>query len=222
MSVTEAGTVKLIGGRLCLDFVNAVGGRKGNQSGKRLRQDFGQIRADKLTEFLDLVMWSQHAGILTDKEARHLLREAKSRPTDAKSVFERGLRLREAIYRILKSLISGWKVEARDLDILNEELTIAQSHDRLVFTAGQVTWGWDGAQDALDRMLWLITQSAAELLTADELSKVRECGGEDCGWLFLDTSRNHSRQWCDMQDCGNLAKVRRFRSRLRAPQRENQ
>ncbi len=215
MSGTEAGTVKLIGGRLCLDFVNAVGGRNHHPSGKRLRQDYGQIRADKLLEYLDLVEWSRHAGILTDKEAKNLTRDAEQRPLEARQVFARGLRLREAIYRILKALVSGWKIDAADVDTLNQELTIAQSHDRLIITAGQFSWGWEGSRDALDRMLWVITQSAAELLTADEISRVRECGGEDCGWLFLDTSRNRSRQWCDMQDCGNLAKVRRFRTRQR-------
>ncbi len=218
MTVREAETVKLVGGRLCLDFVNAVGGRSSHPPGRPAGQDGLRIRADKLNEYPDLVAWSRHAGILTDQEARHLLREAERRPADAQVVFERGLGLREAIYRIFQSLISGRKIEVADLDTVNRELAVAQSHDRLIFTAGHFTWGWDGSRDALDRMLWVITQSAAELLTADELSKVRECGGEDCGWLFLDTSRNHSRQWCDMQDCGNLAKVRRFRSRLRAPQ----
>jgi predicted RNA-binding Zn ribbon-like protein len=218
MSGTDAGTVKLIGGRLCLDFVNAVGGRNHNLSEKRLPQDYGKIRADKLTQYLDLVVWSEHAGLLTDGEARLLVREAERRPAEAQAVFERGLRLREAIYRILKALLSGWKIAAADVAILNQELTIAQSHDRLMVTAGHFSWGWDGSRQALDRMLWVITQSAAELLTAEEISRVRECSGEDCGWLFLDTSRNRSRQWCDMQDCGNLAKVRRFRTR----QRQNQ
>jgi predicted RNA-binding Zn ribbon-like protein len=60
-----------------------------------------------------------------------------------------------------------------------------------------------------------VSGSAAELLTSTELARVRECGGENCGWMFLDNSRNHSRHWCDMQDCGNRAKVRRFRQRQR-------
>jgi len=71
-------------------------------------------------------------------------------------------------------------------------------------------------ETALDRMLWPIAQSAAEFLNAGDFSRLRECGGEECGWLFEDTSRNRSRQWCHMQDCGNLAKVRRFRTRLQS------
>jgi predicted RNA-binding Zn ribbon-like protein len=212
MSGTNAGSVKLVAGRLCLDFVNAVGGRS-SQAEKRPLKDFGEIRADKLNEYSDLVHWSEHAGVLTAAEARNLLREAEGRAGEAQAVFARALSLREAMYRIFKSLLAGWKVDAAEIETVNRELSIAQSHDHLVFSGGGFRWGWDGSREALDYMLWVITQSAAELLTSDELSRVRQCGGEACGWLFFDTSRNRSRQWCDMQDCGNLAKVRRFRTR---------
>jgi predicted RNA-binding Zn ribbon-like protein len=68
---------------------------------------------------------------------------------------------------------------------------------------------------ALDQMLWPIVRSTADLLTSGELERVRQCPGEECGWLFLDASRSGRRQWCDMAECGNLAKVRRFRERAR-------
>src|ERR671930_579256 len=63
------------------------------------------------------------------------------------------------------------------------------------------------ADDVLAPVVW----SAAELLTSGPLERVRECPGDDtCGWLFLDTSRNGSRRWCDMRTCGNRAKARRY------------
>ena len=61
-----------------------------------------------------------------------------------------------------------------------------------------------------------VASSAAELLTSAALEDTRECDSEGCGWLFLDTSRSRRRRWCDMRDCGNLAKVRRFRERRRS------
>src|SRR5258706_243420 len=67
-------------------------------------------------------------------------------------------------------------------------------------------------QAALDHLLGPIARSAANLLTRDELLyHVSHCGGDNCGWLFVDSSKNHSRRWCDMRDCGNRAKVRRHR-----------
>ncbi|MCB0153982.1 MAG: CGNR zinc finger domain-containing protein, partial [Anaerolineae bacterium] len=60
--------------------------------------------------------------------------------------------------------------------------------------------------------------SAAELLTSDRLNRVGQCAGESCGWLFLDTTRNHSRRWCEMEHCGNRAKAKRhYRRRTTRP-----
>ncbi len=64
-------------------------------------------------------------------------------------------------------------------------------------------------------MLWLIADAAAALLTSPRLALVRQCSGEECTWLFVDTSKNHRRRWCDMRDCGNRAKARRHYERVR-------
>jgi predicted RNA-binding Zn ribbon-like protein len=71
----------------------------------------------------------------------------------------------------------------------------------------------------MDAPLWGVTRSAADLLTSDtERPLVRECSAEDCHWLFLDTTRNRSRQWCSMKSCGNRQKARRHYQRVRSQQ----
>src|SRR5262245_5817814 len=102
---------------------------------------------------------------------------------------------------------------AYDLDLLNQELNVAHGRVRLGVGEENFVWEWTDTKNALDRMLWHIADSAAEMLTTDDLTRLRGCPGKDCGWLFLDVSKNSRRQWCDMQACGNLAKVRRFRQR---------
>jgi predicted RNA-binding Zn ribbon-like protein len=62
----------------------------------------------------------------------------------------------------------------------------------------------------LEWILNPIIHSAADLMISQELRKVKKCSDPVCGWLFLDISRNQSRRWCDMQDCGNRAKASRF------------
>jgi predicted RNA-binding Zn ribbon-like protein len=137
---------------------------------------------------------------------------AKRHPRVAQAVFERSINLREALYKIFKSVADGQKPETPDIEKLNYELIRARSNERLVFSAATFEPRWKEMGRNLDSPLWPLIRSAAELLTGD-LSRLRQCGGDECGWFFLDTSRNHSRQWCDMKDCGNLAKVRRFRER---------
>jgi predicted RNA-binding Zn ribbon-like protein len=211
-----AATAKLIGGRLCLDFVNAVGGRRPASPAEKGNKEDYSVREDKLTEYSDLLAWSRHTGLLAEGEVRKLLNESRQRPTEAASVFARAIELREAIYRICKAVLNGARPRQSDLTLLNQELAVAHQRVRLAAGKENFVWEWPDAKSSLDRMLWRIADSAAKLLTTGDLTRLRECGGDDCGWLFEDTSKNRSRQWCDMRDCGNLAKVRRFRTRLHA------
>ena len=194
----------LVGGRLSLDFCNTAGDR-----GTEDPQEW-------LWSYAAFVNWSQHAGLLTGEEAERLRRTAADRPAEAAATVERAIDLREAIYRILSAVAGDRSPDAGDLDRLNVSLAEAMPHLRVVQTADGFGWAWDGASDALDRMLWPIVWSAAELLHTAELAHVRECANDHCSWLFLDLSRNHSRRWCDMRNCGNLVKARRHYARQTA------
>lgn len=209
-----AALAKLVGGQLCLDFINTVGGRNPLPPRRRTEPGGVTIRDDQLNEYPDLVAWSWHASLFNEATARKLLSEAAQHTKAAAAVVKRALALREAIYRICLALTEQQKPLADDLALLNQELDEARCHERLVPGTGNFVWQWTEDGAALERMLWPLADSAAEFLTTSDLSRLRECGGDDCGWLFVDTSRNGKRQWCVMEDCGNLAKVRRFRARL--------
>jgi predicted RNA-binding Zn ribbon-like protein len=51
--------------------------------------------------------------------------------------------------------------------------------------------------------------------------RLRRCDDQGCGWLFLDTTRNHSRRWCSSRDCGNRDRARRHYTRSRTTARED-
>jgi len=160
-----------------------------------------------------LLAWSHRAGTITDKEAIKLARKSAECPKEAAVVFKRALRLREAIYDICNDVLSDTKPDRASLTILNDELRLARGNEELVATPDGFEWRFNGSEYELDSTLWYVARSAAEMLTKADLTRLRKCEGDDCGWLFEDTSRNRSRHWCDMQDCGNLAKVRRYRNR---------
>jgi len=201
---THAGNLDLIGGWVCLDFVNTLDGHRNGHS------------HDYLGSYADLVLWARHVELVTEGEGRQLIDQARRQPTEASQVFEQALVLRETIYRIFMALASGERPAATDLANLNEALSEALARLQLVPTTAGFAWAWrDEAQD-LERLLWPLARSAGELLTSAELNRVRECGGDNCGWLFVDTSRNQSRRWCDMKSCGNRAKAQRHYQRKRA------
>jgi predicted RNA-binding Zn ribbon-like protein len=206
---------KFIGGFLCLDFINTVEGRSSNSHQRKGCVDDYQIVGEKLANYSDVVAWCRHeqAALLSTKDARHLIELAERHPRSAHTVFEKAIGLREALYRVFKAVTNGRRPAQTDVETLNDELKRARAHEKLVFSGETVVTAWDNMSDALESPLWPVARSAAELLTSGDSSRLRQCVGEDCGWLFVDTSRNGSRQWCDMKDCGNLAKVRRFRER---------
>jgi predicted RNA-binding Zn ribbon-like protein len=194
---------KFVGGRLCLDFINTVGGRLGSHT----------VLRDKLLDYGDLLEWSRLAGIANLAESREFGRLAESHRRHADAILRRAILLREALYRIFKSAAEDRRPRPADLDVLSRELWAARARQRLIHSSRAFCWTFDDREPALDRILWPVSLSAADLLTSGPLSRLRQCGGVDCGSMFLDSSRNGSRQWCDMKDCGNRAKVRRFRKR---------
>jgi predicted RNA-binding Zn ribbon-like protein len=215
MAASRAGTMKLVGGDPCLDFVNTVGGRlaEGDSSTPTL------VREDKLEGYDDLLAWIRHAALLDEGTLRELARMARRRPRDASRVLARVRTLREALHRVLSSLMEGRTPAPRDLAAVNAELAVARGRERLAAGPEGLRWEPGARPRRLDSVLEPIARSAAALLTSSDLSRLRRCGGEGCGWLFLDRSRNHSRQWCTMEDCGNVSKVRRFRERHRGRER---
>jgi predicted RNA-binding Zn ribbon-like protein len=197
--------VKFIGGNLCLDFANTVGGR--GPRGRALRE--------KIHGYGELLGWSRVAGTVDDGAARALARQAALRPSEAAAVHTRAILVREALHQILKCILEDRRPSTRDVDVLRAAVAVARANQRLDTRGGQFVWTFPKRTDKLDQVVWPVSLSAAELLTSGELSRLGECGGADCGWLFLDNSRGRRRRWCDMQDCGNREKVRRFRAKAR-------
>jgi predicted RNA-binding Zn ribbon-like protein len=195
---------ELTGGLLCLDFANTVEDRSDAHP------------HELLNSYDDLVSWGQQAHVLTEGESHLLLERAGRHPKDASIVLAKAIAIREAIFRIFKSVASDEIAEEDDLIALNAAVADAQVHARIVQKDGSFNWDWIDDEQNLDRMLWPVVRSAADLLTSDELDDVRVCASETCNWLFLDTSKNHSRRWCDMKSCGNRAKARRFYGRKKA------
>jgi len=184
---------KMLGGVPCLDFANTVDWRKGEPR-------------ELLNSAPNLIDWAEQAGTVTGREAQELRGEAARSPEEAESFYRRATALREAVYRTFKAHADGASPSEADLDLLSHELAEALSHTTLTKEGSGFTLRFRGA--ANEKMIWAITQSAAQLLTGPHLGRVKECGDPRCGWLFLDTSRNGTRRWCSMSDCGNRNKAR--------------
>jgi predicted RNA-binding Zn ribbon-like protein len=194
----------LTSGLLCLDFTNTVDDRTDNHP------------QELLTSYSDLVSWSQQAHVLTEEEANRLLEKAARYPLEASKVLKRAVVIREVIFRIFKAVGEDATPEDEGLVALSDAVANAQNHAQIVSKVDRFEWEWKGKASDLDSMLWQVVQSAADFLTSDELNNVRVCASDSCDWLFVDTSKNHSRRWCNMRSCGNREKARRFYTRKKS------
>jgi predicted RNA-binding Zn ribbon-like protein len=185
---------KLLGGVLCLDFVNTVSWRGDAHD-----------RGERLTSYAELLHWAVHAGVLDERASRRLAKEAARRPREAAAVVDSAIELREALARLL---LEGRR--SSDLAILNANLASAPARASIRRGSAGFEWGERENEDALDRPLHPVLWSAADLLTSGRSDQVRSCGDPRCRWLFLDPSPTGRRRWCSMQECGNRNKVRRF------------
>jgi predicted RNA-binding Zn ribbon-like protein len=193
----------LYGGVLCLDFVNTVASRGVSEPGQHLRY------------YADLVRWGWHAGALDELQARRLLEAGARQPAEAAQTFAQAIALRETIYRIFVAIARQGSPAPADLDELHVVYCAVLRRARLTQVMGGYEWRWAEA-DTLDRMIWPVVRSAVELLTSSDVARVKECANAaDCGWLFLDRSKNGSRRWCSMDDCGSRDKMRRHYARRR-------
>ncbi len=194
----NSGNLDLLGGRLCLDFVNTVDWR-----GRAEPQEF-------LNSYRDLLMWARHADILTGLDVKALTQMSRKDPSEARSVVDRAKRLREALFRIFVANSKGFAASKKDLSLFNKELSLTMAQSRIAAANDGYSWNITGNKQTLDWFLNPIVRCAADLLVGSEIQRVKNCADSECGWLFLDVSRNRSRRWCDMSDCGNRAKASRF------------
>jgi len=192
-------TFDLSGGRLCLDFTNTVSDRGAEQP------------AERLGSYGDFIAWAQQAGAVTARAARGLLREASAEPARARQVLAHAIRLREALYRVFNAVSAGRVPRASDLAIVNAAVPAAFEHARLMPATGGFTLAAGAGRDDLAAPLTPVVRSAVDLMVSPEIERVRTCAAATCAWLFLDTTKNRARRWCDMKVCGNREKVRRFR-----------
>jgi predicted RNA-binding Zn ribbon-like protein len=192
---------ELSGGDLCLDFVNTWGDRD--------RPD-----TDGLQTYPLLLAFARQTGLISPKEEGQLAARALDQAPAARAAIQSARMLREALYSIFSARAHDRCIPEADLACLNEALHEALPNLHLGLRGKALAWSWQRDGNTLTAPIWPIARAAADLLTGEQ-APVRECGGAQCTWLFLDFSRGRSRRWCSMASCGNRAKARRHYHRAK-------
>jgi predicted RNA-binding Zn ribbon-like protein len=210
-------TFQLVAADPTLDFVNTLDNRF-----------VASGPVELLREYEDLLRFVEQAGIVDAKIVASLGRKKNS--AAAARSFASALELREALASLLYGQwTSARPPDAKMLKTLERHFLASEAHTELVWispssdqSAASLDWSWGRFEKDPALPVRALAQLAARLLTSTAMAHVRMCECETCRWLFLDTSKNHTRRWCDMKICGNRMKARRFHTRhqTRTPRSE--
>jgi predicted RNA-binding Zn ribbon-like protein len=196
--VTATPLFAFIGGDRALDLVNTVDWTERG------------FVAERLPDYSAVVSWAVAAGVLPPALGERLRRRAAARPREAHAAHDRMRHVRG----LLRAVFRGGADAPAALRELNPLIGDALGRLRLA-PAGRSTprlrWEWGDVDRRLDAPLWPVLRAAAELLVSDEAERIRTCDGADCGWMYVDRSRNGLRRWCQMRTCGTVEKTRRRR-----------
>jgi predicted RNA-binding Zn ribbon-like protein len=192
--------ILLVAGHPALDLVNTLDWRFRKEGAEELLKSYG-----------DLVRFAEHSKLLASTEARRLRRSA-SEKTGARAL-EYCRELREALAAIFYAKLDGGQPPAAARKTLERYFRAARLGQKLDWKhSPRLAWEWPLKEHDPALPLWTLATSAADLMTSEAVDRVRACGNPECRWLFLDTSKNHTRRWCDMKLCGNRMKARRFKA----------
>lgn len=181
----------LSGNHLALDFANTVSERHTDRP------------VDRIPGYADLVAFAHQTGLIDSARAAALAERATDEPIAAAAAREAAVELREALYALFADVARGRSPAAADVARLDDE--VGRLH-----IDSDLSWTWRDDVDALDDFIGAIVHAAIELATDPaRRDRIRICQAPDCVWLFYDSSKNRSRRWCDMRQCGNRVKARR-------------
>jgi predicted RNA-binding Zn ribbon-like protein len=192
----------LSGGHPALDLVNSLD--------NRFRDDGPN---ENLVCYSDLLRFLGDSGLLDARQIRLLTKSANEEA--AEQALHAVKELREATAAVFYAAMEEKTPADADVRTLERHFLDARRHRQLAWDTehAHMRWHWDRVEADPDFPVWLLAQSVSDLLLSDHAARVRTCAVDTCRWLFLDTSKNHTRRWCNMKVCGNRMKARRFQAR---------
>jgi predicted RNA-binding Zn ribbon-like protein len=195
---------EFIAGALCLDFANTI------------HDSLAEDPGEELHAISDLLQWAKEARLLSSAGHDRLAAHYNRNPREAVAALAKGAAIRDLLLSVFAGIAGGRSVSSLRLSELNSALAQTPGLLRAHKSSDRIETEWMSAGDGLQRVLFAVLTSAADLLASHRLGRVRECASAECTWLFVDESRNRSRRWCDMSACGNRMKARRHYQRAKA------
>ncbi len=199
--MARVASIARIGGHVALDFANTAGWHASVE------------RSEWLTSYDEWLTWVRASGVIRPSAVASLAAKGHRHPARAARALAEVIELRELVYRVFAAIARDRAPSAADLSRLHRTRIAALGAAEPQWKRGEFSLDWAHRRPDLLGAVHPLMLAASELLNSPSLARLRQCGNNPCGWLFLDQSKNGSRQWCSSAECGNATRVRRFRAR---------
>lgn len=201
-SETSCGSSTMIGGRLCLDFLNT-----------QIHKSKGKV--DLLSTPEQLRHWLESAHLISPEAAERLLEEWQE-DDGGKAALQQAVALRALLRPIMEALIADQPVPSASITGLNGVLHNHPTYSILMYEEekGFTQEARLGANKSYD-CIPAIARDAVDFLCFADHSLLKQCEGGTCIRLFYDTTKNHKRRWCSVEKCGRRAKAAAYYRRTK-------
>ena len=190
----------IVGGNRALDLVNTVSGWNSDPE-------------DWVPDIASFLVWARTCGVLNEGEQNAAARRARDSPAAAERVLASVRELRFGLRGLIDSFEHRKPAEPGDLSVVDEWRRRLALSEQIIVRHNKIELTINRDISALELPGLRVTAAALSFLKNFPTARVNTCRARDCGWKFVDQSRNRSRRWCDMAVCGNLAKTRQYRAR---------
>ena len=187
--------------RLWLEFVNTDAAAQAT-------------RGDLLRDFDTLLTCLTQFGAVDEERASGIRRRAVLQPAAAAATLVDARRVRAALRVLAERGFGSPRVCDDAVTEINRVLGRSAGTRRIDRPReGEYLRAFVPTGDAFAGLMIPIVESAADALVTNELARVRQCADTRCHRVFVDTTKNGLRRWCDMGTCGNRAKAARHRAK---------
>lgn len=190
----------IVGGNSTLDLVNTVSG-------------WNRDPEDWVPDIASFLVWAHMCHLLDTREKNEAARRADAAPVAADRVLASLKELRFALWALIDSLEHRKPAKPGDLSVINEWARRLTLSGQVIVNSNKLDFAFNRDISVLELPALRVTAAALSLLKNPPAVRIKTCPGQNCGWKFLDQSKNKSRRWCDMSVCGNVAKARKYRAR---------
>ena len=181
-----------VGNHPCLDFINTQMIVKGAQT-------------DVLESFEDLVSWLVEGKLLTQSQANVAGAELNRKETN--SLLEQAKTFRGILRNLVERIVSDKPIPDSDINAINQLLSQRPGYPQVVRGKRGFEQRFHSAGAPAHNLLAALAEAASDLLCGADFALIKKCGNPVCILYFYDTTKNHTRNWCSMQVCGNRIKV---------------